>query len=55
MAHRRVEKTRRDRMNMALIKLGSLIPNSFLKKVNKIFIYFLTFYLLFCEIIETLC
>ena len=32
-AHRRVEKTRRDRMNMSLNKLASLIPESFRKQV----------------------
>ncbi len=32
-AHRRVEKTRRDRMNMSLNKLSSLIPESFRRQV----------------------
>lgn len=32
-AHRRVEKTRRDRMNMSLNKLASLIPESFRRQV----------------------
>lgn len=34
-AHRRVEKTRRDRMNLSLNKLSSLIPESFRRQVNK--------------------
>jgi hypothetical protein len=37
-AHRRVEKTRRDRMNVSLNKLSSLIPDSFKKQVS-IFIF----------------
>jgi hypothetical protein len=32
-AHRRVEKTRRDRMNLSLNKLSSLIPESFRRQV----------------------
>ena len=34
-AHRRVEKTRRDRMNLSLNKLSSLIPESFRRQVKK--------------------
>ena len=33
-AHRRVEKTRRDRMNLSLNKLSSLIPESFRRQVT---------------------